>query len=94
VSWWWGKYVNGDIAFDGENEVPIAILIEDAGISVYELWLYYFSLSGDVSHMDLDAYLHGLIPLPGPDRDLLALAVCEMRADSTGSTWFPCRLYD
>ncbi|MHA7220511.1 hypothetical protein ACX80L_16680 [Arthrobacter sp. MDT1-48-3] len=75
-------------AFDGENEVPIALMIQDAGISVEELWLYYFSLSGSLDQIDLDAYLHGLMPLPGVDRTMLALAVDEMRTDISAGTWF------
>jgi hypothetical protein len=60
---------------------------------VDELWPYYFSLAGNLDHIDLDAYLHDLMPLPQLHRELLAQAVDEMRKDIAGRAWFRCRYY-
>lgn len=50
-------------------------------ITAHELWLYYFSVGGNVGELEVSAYLHGLMPLPALDQGLLALAVVEMYAD-------------
>lgn len=78
----------GQPAFDGDNAVPLRVMIEDADISVEELWLYYISLTGDLDQMEIDAYLHGLMPLPQHDRNLLAHSVHEMRATPAGNPGF------
>jgi hypothetical protein len=55
----------------------------DAGISVCELWLYYFSIGGKCAEICLDAYLHGLMPLSALESVLVELAIDEMCADIT-----------
>jgi hypothetical protein len=49
-----------------------------AGISVSELWLKYFGMSGDAGEYEVEAYLQGLLSLPPVQRDLLALAANEL----------------
>jgi hypothetical protein len=49
-----------------------------AGISVSELWLKYFGVSGDAGEYEVEAYLQGLLSLPPVQRDLLALAANEL----------------
>jgi hypothetical protein len=53
-----------------------------ANIAAHELWQYYFSIGGNIDELEVSAYLHGLMPLPAPDRELLVLAVTEMYADT------------
>jgi hypothetical protein len=50
-------------------------------ITARELWLYYFSIGGNIKELEVDAYLHGLMPLPPIDQELLDLAVAEIYAD-------------
>ncbi len=52
-----------------------------AGIDRGRLWLYYFSIGGDVSEFEVDAYLHQSLVLPRLQRDLLAQAANEILAD-------------
>lgn len=52
-----------------------------AGIDRGRLWLYYFSIGGEVSEFELDAYLHHSLALPRLQRDLLAQAANEILVD-------------
>jgi hypothetical protein len=49
-----------------------------AGISMGELWLRYFSMSGSAGEYEVQAYAQGLISLPVTQRDLLAMAANEL----------------
>lgn len=49
-----------------------------ADISVGELWLRYFSMSGMAAEYEVEAYAQGLISLPVGQRDLLAMAANEL----------------
>jgi hypothetical protein len=49
-----------------------------AGVTVRELWLHYVSIGGSADEIDIEAYLHGLIRLPGLDRDVIAHALNEI----------------
>lgn len=51
------------------------------GISVGELWLHYLSSGGDIDEYEVDAYLHGLMPLPALERDMISQSVNEMIDD-------------
>jgi hypothetical protein len=57
-----------------------------AGISYDDLWLHYFSVTGDAAPLEVEAYLQGLMPLPLAQQDILAQALHECLADlrSTG----------
>ncbi|MGQ1799069.1 hypothetical protein ACT4S5_18315 [Kocuria oceani] len=52
-----------------------------AGIDRGRLWLYYFSIGGDVGEFEVDAYLHHSLLLPRLQRDLLAQAANEILVD-------------
>lgn len=52
-----------------------------ADIDRPRLWLYFFSIGGDVSEFELDAYLHHSMLLPRLQRDLLAQAANEILAE-------------
>ena len=52
-----------------------------AGLSVQQLWLDYMSFSGIADLVEVEAYLHGLMPLPAYQEDKLAHAVNERLDD-------------
>jgi hypothetical protein len=53
-----------------------------ADITVYELWVRYFGLSGEAGEYEVQAYVEGLISLPDSQRDLLAMAAEEIISES------------
>ena len=55
-----------------------------ADITVAELWLQYFSMSGTADEYEVEAYLQGVISLPVTQRDLLALAANEIGGQAGG----------
>jgi hypothetical protein len=69
------------MAFDPhepEQRRRLRAAIRAADISVPELWLKYFGMSGDAGEYEVEAYLQGLLSLPPVQRDLLALAANEL----------------
>jgi hypothetical protein len=52
-----------------------------AGLTPEGLWLRYFSLGGIADALQVEAYLAGLVPLPGHEYDILANAVNERLGD-------------
>ena len=52
--------------------------IDAAGLTLPDIWIRYFSISGNADEFDLDAYLHGLASLQQLDRDLVSHAVNEL----------------
>lgn len=52
--------------------------IDEAGLSVAQVWLRYFSLTGNAGEYEIDAYLNGLLSLPPLQRDLVSHAVNEL----------------
>ncbi|WP_460667290.1 hypothetical protein [Kocuria himachalensis] len=49
-----------------------------ARVSVHTLWWRYFSLGGNVGHLEIDAYVHQCLDLPRSERDLLDHAAFEL----------------
>lgn len=45
-----------------------------ADLELGRVWMHYFRLGGDVSEMEIDAYLHHALTLPPVQRDLPAQA--------------------
>ncbi|TNB69986.1 hypothetical protein FHJ30_16880 [Arthrobacter sp. BB-1] len=64
-----------------EQRRRLRAAMKAADIPVSELWLKYFSLSGDAGEYEVEAYLQGLLSLPLIQRDLLALAANELIDD-------------
>ncbi len=64
--------------FAEEQRALIGRAMEESGFSAGEVWMHYFSLSGDVDEYEVEAYLAGLMPMPATECDLLALAVNEL----------------
>jgi Stage II sporulation protein E (SpoIIE) len=48
-----------------------------AELSLEQLWVRYFALGGVAGPVEVEAYLHGALPLPSVQRDILAQAVNE-----------------
>jgi hypothetical protein len=61
-----------------EQRRRLRAAMKAADITVGELWLKYFSVSGDAGEYEVEAYLQGLFSLPPLQRDLLALAANEL----------------
>lgn len=53
-------------------------IIGRAGIEGKQLWFHYFTLGGHAGEIEVDAYLHHCLSLPGLQRDLLAHAANEL----------------
>ncbi|MHA7143297.1 hypothetical protein ACX80U_01135 [Arthrobacter sp. TmT3-37] len=64
--------------YSEEQRAMITAAIVESGFSTGEVWLHYFSLSGEVDEYEVEAYLAGLMPMPALECDLLALAVNEL----------------
>jgi hypothetical protein len=69
--------------FKSTHQASLLQRTRDAGISVPELWLYYFSIGGTCAEICLDAYLHALMPLSTLESMLVEHAIDEMTADTT-----------
>ncbi|MBO3085477.1 PP2C family protein-serine/threonine phosphatase [Cellulomonas fengjieae] len=66
-----------------EQRHALDIAYRRAHLSLDDLWLAYFTLGGEAGPMEVEAYLHGLMPLPRGQRDMLAHAVNERLDDLT-----------
>lgn len=53
-------------------------VMKRANLSLGEVWRHYFSFGGDVSAMEIEAFLHHALSLPRLQRDMLAHAVNEL----------------
>lgn len=62
-------------------------------LTLDEVHLHYLNSGGFFDRIEIDAYLHGLAPLPREERDCLAQAVNELLDDlaSTGLAVRPSR---
>lgn len=61
-----------------EQRSRLSDALQAADITIADLWLRYFSLSGSAGEYEVHAYLQGLISLPASQRDLLAMAANEI----------------
>lgn len=52
-----------------------------AGCPLSQLWVQYLGLGGHVDLFSLDAFLHGMMPLPPAQQDILANAINEQLDD-------------
>jgi hypothetical protein len=65
-----------------EQRHDLNAALQEADISVSELWLRYFSMSGVAGEYEVQAYTEGLISLPALQRELLALAAREIISET------------
>ena len=61
----------------------------EAGWTVEELWIHYLALGGALLVFDLDAFLHGLMPMSDGEQDVLACALNERLSDLANPTRVP-----
>ncbi|UWX97473.1 hypothetical protein N2K95_01910 [Arthrobacter zhaoxinii] len=52
--------------------------LEDARLTVPEVWMKYFSFGGAAGEYEIDAYINGSLSLPPLQRDILAHAANEL----------------
>lgn len=81
--------MNTRAATADEQRRALTTACRRADLSLSELWMQYFTLGGSVGLEEVEAYLHGLMPLPGVERDALAHAVNERLDDMTTRTRVP-----
>ncbi|WP_229908084.1 PP2C family protein-serine/threonine phosphatase [Amycolatopsis oliviviridis] len=67
-----------------EQRRIVAACFAQTGLTLEQLWLRYFALGGDVSELELEAFLQGLVPLPRIQRDMVAHAVNERLEEVSG----------
>lgn len=65
-----------------EERSQLNRLLNEADITVAELWLRYFGMSGAAGEYEVQAYVEGLISLPALQRDLLAMAAREIISEA------------
>ncbi len=58
--------------------------LDFAGLTVGEVWLHYVNMGGDIGETEVDAYLHGMMPLPAGERNCVSQAVNELIDDAAG----------
>ncbi|GGM88226.1 phosphatase [Lentzea pudingi] len=54
-----------------------SLALARSGLTAQDLWTRYFALGGNSGLIEVEAYLHGLMPLPPSQRDVLAHAINE-----------------
>lgn len=65
------------------------VALERSGLSLEDLWLRYFALGGDAGMVEVEAYLHGMMPFASHQRDILAHAVNEYLDDQVRTQRVP-----
>lgn len=72
--------MDDDEAIGHEQARRLRATMVAAGIDRGRLWLSYFSIGGEASELEVDAYLHHSLSLTPLQRDLLAQAANELVA--------------
>ena len=76
-------------ASEQEQRHGITTALKRAELTQEELWLRYFALGGTAGLIELEAYLHDLMPLPAAERDVLAQAVNERLSELAPVSFAP-----
>jgi hypothetical protein len=71
------------------HQDPTRAALLKAGLPVEDLWVGYFGLGGNLSQLEIDAYLNGLCDVPTLDRDLLAAAANEILEEASSGMRVP-----
>lgn len=66
----------------------IAMLHADLALAL--VWDHFVNMGGIIGEMEMDAYLHGVMPLEAPERDCVAQAVNELLDDLVMTGCSPC----
>jgi hypothetical protein len=67
----------GEPAPEGEQRRLLAVAFGRAELTLEQLWQRYFALGGDAGLAEVEAHLHGRVPLPAAQSDVLAHALNE-----------------
>lgn len=65
-------------AVEPEQRQLLKKALDDARLSVPDVWMTYFSLGGEAGEYEVDAYINGSLSLPPLQRDILAHAANEL----------------
>lgn len=65
-------------AVEPEQRQLLKEALDDARLSVPDVWVQYVSLGGIVGEYEADAYINGSLSLPPLQRDILAHAANEL----------------
>lgn len=68
-------------AIGADQARRLCAALAGAGLELGPVWMHYFRLGGQVGAMEIDAYLHHALTLPGLQRDLLVRAVHQLTVD-------------
>ncbi|HUQ59459.1 PP2C family protein-serine/threonine phosphatase [Lentzea sp.] len=60
-----------------EQRRALSLAFSRANLTLEQLWTRYFALGGVAGLVEVEAYLHGLMPSPALQRDILAHAINE-----------------
>lgn len=66
---------------DGTHRLLVEEARRQLGLSLHDLWIAYYELGGPAGSLELEAYLHGLMPLPAIQQDMLSHAINERFAE-------------
>lgn len=58
-------------------------LLNQAGVTLWDLWLRYYSLGGEASEAAVAAQLRGELSLPGMQQQILRIALTELSAEES-----------
>lgn len=61
-----------------------------ADLPLTVVWDHFLNMGGSIGHVEVEAYLHGLMPLPEADRDCVAQAVNELLDDFARAGYHSC----
>ncbi|TQJ33571.1 hypothetical protein FBY36_0786 [Arthrobacter sp. SLBN-122] len=78
------KPVDCDITQELEAR-SLSARFKQAGCTVWELWLRYYSLGGEATEQAVAAQLRGELALPDLQQQVLGMALSELRADETAA---------
>jgi hypothetical protein len=68
-------------AAEEEQRRAHARAVDRLQLTAEQLWQRYFGLGGDAGFVEIQAYLHALMPLPALQRDILSQAINERLAE-------------
>lgn len=83
------------------QQQSVRLAAREADLTADELWLHYYSIGGNLTAFELDAYLHGMYPAPAGEQNMIAWALNELiddlpqsadqpqrrKAECTGDLW-------
>lgn len=59
--------------------------LQDRRVTLFDLWVFYYAVGGELDTFSIEAYFYGLMTLPELENLLLVEAVNEVLAEETPS---------